>query len=142
MKLIIASDEKTDLTDEIIAYLHAKGHDLTLTGHLKDQSQKWQWADIGRKAAQLVASGMADQGVFFCWSGTGICIAANKVKGARAALCWNPEIAQLARKWDNANIICMSLKQTDAGNAKAMLDAWFATAFDEEDLDQVRKIDV
>jgi ribose 5-phosphate isomerase B len=141
MKLVVASDEKTGLTDAVISYLEKQGHELTLLGHLVDEKKKWKWADIGKKAAKKVADGKVDYGILFCWSGTGICIAANKVKGARAALCWTPEIAQMARKWDDANILCMSLKGTDLKTAKAMLDEWFKTGFDEEGLDQAHKVD-
>jgi ribose 5-phosphate isomerase B len=134
MKLVIATDEKTDLTDKAIAFLKEQGHDLMLLGHLIDENKKWQWADIGKEAAKKVASNEADFGVLFCWSGTGICIAANKINGARAALCWNKDIAELARKWDDANIICMSLKETKSDDAIEMLKTWFKTKFDEEDL--------
>ena len=141
MKLVVASDEKTPLTDDVVAYLRQHGHELVLMGHLVEEDQKWQWADIGKAAAQLVANHQAEQGVFFCWSGTGVCIAANKVKGIRAALCWNPVIAELARKWDDANVLCMSLKEMTPSVAKAILEAWFATAFDEEDLRQAHTVD-
>jgi ribose 5-phosphate isomerase B len=126
MKLIVASDEKTDLTDKVTKCL---------------EEQKWRWADIGKVAAKKVAGEDADFGIFFCWSGTGICIAANKVKGARAALCWTPDIAHLARKWDDANILCLSLKATDFKTTKAILSSWFKTEFDEEELDQAHKVD-
>ena len=110
-------------------------------GHLVADERKWQWADIGKAAARLVASGDVEQGILFCWSGTGVCIAANTVRGARAALCWNPVIAELARKWDDANVLCMSLKETAPDVARDILDAWFATAFDEEDLRQAHTVD-
>lgn len=140
MKLVVATDEKTELTDFVVDYLKRKGHELTLVGHFESDSSKWQWADIGKTAADKVAAGEADQGVFFCWSGTGICMAANKVSGIRAALCWNAEIAALSRKWDDANVLCMSLKETDTNTAQAILEAWFSTAFDEEGLNQAHKI--
>jgi ribose 5-phosphate isomerase B len=140
MKIVVASDEKTDLTDRVVDYLKSIGHELTLIGHLTDKNQKWHWADIGKKAAKTVVKD-ADYGILFCWSGTGICIAANKVKGARAALCWNIEIAQLARKWDDANILCLSLKETKPDDAQEMVDAFLSTKFDEEDLNQAHTLD-
>jgi ribose 5-phosphate isomerase B len=141
MRLVVASDEQTPLTDEIVADLRHRGHELTLMGHLVADDQKWRWADIGKAAARLVASGEVEQGILFCWSGTGVCIAANKVRGMRAALCWSPVIAELARKWDDANVLCMSLKETAPAVARDILDAWFATAFDEEDLRQAHTVD-
>lgn len=138
MKLIVASDTKNHVTDAVIGYLQERGHELTLVGDLVQKNGKW--ADIAKEAAQKVVSGKEAQGVFFCWSGTGICMAANKIPGARAALCFDPETARLARKWNNANILCMSLRATSETVAKEMLDAWFSTAYDEEDLDEARKV--
>lgn len=141
MKIAIASDEKTALTDSIVDYLKEKGHEIILGGHLNDESKKWKWADIGREVAEQVSNNSADQAVLLCWSGTGVCMAANKVKGIRAALCWDAETAGLARKWDDANILCMSLRYTTETLANEMLDSWFSTNFDEEGLDQAHKID-
>lgn len=70
----------------------------------------------------MVVDKKVDQGVFFCWSGTGIAMVANRIKGARAALCWTPQIAKLARKWDNANILVMALVNTKNKEAKEVLD--------------------
>jgi len=97
--------------------------------------------EIGKEAAEKIVGGEADIGVFFCWSGAGVCMAANKVKGARAALCWNPETAKLARKWDDANILCMSYHFIREQTAKKALDLWFETKFDEEGLNQAHKLD-
>jgi ribose 5-phosphate isomerase B len=141
MKLVVASDEKTNLTDSVVNYLKGKKHDLILLGDLVNKKNKWKWAEIGKEAAQKVVSGKVDQGILFCWSGTGICMAANRFKGARAALCWDQETARLARKWDNANILCMSLRYTSEKVAQEILDAWFSTKFDEEDLNEVHKLD-
>ena len=140
MNLIVATDEKTATTAFVVQYLNELGHTVKLAGHLASESQKWHWADIGRAAAEKVASGDADQAILFCWSGTGVCMAANKIPKVRAALCWTSEIANLARKWDDANILCMSLKETTPGLAKDIIDAWFATKFDEEGLNQVNKV--
>src|SRR5713226_7673078 len=85
------------------------------------------WPDVGEKIGMEVRSGRADQGVVFCWTGTGVTIAANKVPGARAALCWDAETARGARLWDDANVLAMSLRSTSPGVAKEILDAWFST---------------
>ncbi|MEK7112937.1 MAG: RpiB/LacA/LacB family sugar-phosphate isomerase [Patescibacteria group bacterium] len=118
MKLVVASDEKTHLTNSVVSYLKKKGYELTLLGDLIDKNKRWKWVDIGVEAAKKVVDGKVDYGIIFCWSGTGISMAANKVKGARAALCWDKETARLARKWDNANILCMSLRATSEEVAK------------------------
>ncbi|KKQ15943.1 MAG: hypothetical protein US28_C0007G0034 [Candidatus Daviesbacteria bacterium GW2011_GWA1_36_8] len=90
---------------------------------------------------EKIAKGEAEVGILFCWSGTGVCIAANRVKRVRAALCWDSETARLARKWDNANILCISLRFTSESLAKEIIDAFLESKFDEEDLNQVEKID-
>lgn len=139
MKLVVAADEKIDLTDFVIRYLEDQGHELILLGDLIGD-KKWQWAEIGREAAEKIASKEVNQGILFCWSGTGICMAANKVKGVRAALCWDAETAKLARKWNDANALCLSLRYITPDLAKDILDAWFKEKFDEEDLKQVEKL--
>jgi ribose 5-phosphate isomerase B len=141
MKLVVGSDEKTNLTESVIDYLKGKKHDLILLGDLVNKKNRWKWVEIGKEAAQKVVSGRVDQGILFCWSGTGICMAANRFKGARAALCWDAETARLARKWDNANILCMSLRFTSEIVAKEIIEVWFSTEFDEEDLNEAHKLD-
>lgn len=139
MKLVVASDEKTPLTDFVIDYLKSKGADILVLGDLKEKNGKW--VEIGIKAAKMVANKKVDQGVLFCWSGTGITMAANRIKGARAALCWTPQIAKLARKWDNANILVMALVNTKNKEALEILDVWFDTKFNEEGLNEAHKLD-
>ncbi|MCU0653055.1 MAG: RpiB/LacA/LacB family sugar-phosphate isomerase [Candidatus Pacebacteria bacterium] len=68
-------------------------------------------------------------------------MAANKAKGARAALCWDAETARLARKWNDANILCLSLRFTTVESAKGIIDAWLEADFNEEGLNQARKLD-
>jgi ribose 5-phosphate isomerase B len=85
MKLVIASDEKTPLTDFVIDYLKSKMHRIILLGDLKKKNSKW--VEIGIEAAKMIADKKVDQGILFCWGGTGIAMAANRIKGARAALC-------------------------------------------------------
>ena len=138
MKLVVASDEKTELTDFVLEYLESKGHDLILLGDLVEKNGKW--VEIGMEAGKMVAEGKVDGGVIFCWSGTGVTMAANRIKGARAALCWTPQIAQLARKWDDANILVMALVDTTKETAHEILNVWFATNFDEEGLNEAHKL--
>ncbi len=84
------------------------------------------WPDVGEKVGLEVSQGRADQGVLFCWTGTGVTIAASKVPGVRAALCWDAETAKGARLWDDANVLVMSLRSTSPAVAKEILDAWFS----------------
>lgn len=141
MKIIFGSDEKTSLTDFIYKYLTDAGHEVEKIGHLADENLKWRWVDIGKEIGKRVANSEANFGIACCWSGTGVCIAANRIRGARAALCWDAETAKLARKWDNSNILCLSLRFTSETIAKEILDTWFNTKFDEEGLNETHKLD-
>lgn len=141
MNILLASDEKTHLTDAIEQWLAEHEHHVTKAGHLIAEQQKWHWAEIGKEAAQQVASGAYEGAIICCWSGTGVAIAANRIPGVRAALCWDAETARLARKWDNANVLALSLRYTSETVAKEILEAWFATTFNEEGLGQAKLLD-
>ena len=123
MKVVLGSDEATDLTRAVQEDLAERGHDLTLVG--PPAGEDIQWTEVGRAVGEAVARGDADCGVLFCWTGTGASIAANKVRGARAALCTDAETAAGARKWNDANVLVMSLRLTSPQLAHEMLDAWF-----------------
>lgn len=140
MKLVVASDERNKLTDLVLDYVKSQGHHVILLGALGEYASE-KWVEIGKKAALMVAEGKVERGILFCWSGTGICMAANRIKGARAALCWTLEIARLARKWDDANILCMALVSTKEEVAKEMIDTFFSTEFNEEGLNEAHKLD-
>jgi ribose 5-phosphate isomerase B len=73
-----------------------------------------------------VAGGTAQQGIVCCWTGTGASIAANKVPGIRAALCGDAETAAGARRWNDANVLALSLRTTSEAVLAEILDAWFA----------------
>lgn len=140
MKIIFGSDEKTFLTNCIGSWLREAGHTVEEVGHLVDEKSKWRWVDIGKTVGKKMSAGEADCGIVCCWSGTGVCMAANRFHGARAALCWDAETAKLARKWDDANILCLSLRFTSETVAKEILAAWLHTKFDEEGLNEAHKL--
>jgi ribose 5-phosphate isomerase B len=133
MKLAIGSDERTHLTDTIIEELKKRGHQLQLYGPLADQQA--YWPEVAQQVAEQVAAGSADEGILFCWTGTGISLAANKVPGIRAALCDDAETARGARLWNNANILCLSLRRTPEIVAKEILDKWFDTTYQPNETD-------
>jgi ribose 5-phosphate isomerase B len=85
------------------------------------------WAKAAEEAALAVAEGRCDEGIFFCWTGTGISMAANKVFGVRAALCVDPGTAAGARVWNHANVLCLSNRLLSEDMAKEILAAWFDT---------------
>jgi ribose 5-phosphate isomerase B len=128
LRIVLGSDEGTPLTDAVAADLRERGADVELVG--PPGGEALEWADVGRRVGERVAAGAADSGVLFCWTGTGASIAANKVAGVRAALCTDAETAAGARRWNDANVLVMSLRLTSPQVAREMLDAWFATGPD------------
>jgi ribose 5-phosphate isomerase B len=131
MKIAVASDEKTYLTDFVLDELKRRGYATILFGPLIGEDLPWTLAS--EKLADSVSNGVADEGVLFCYTGTGASIAANKVKGIRAALCSDAETARGARWWNDANVLVMSLRKTSTEVAKEILDAWFSeSVLDEE----------
>ena len=133
MKLAIGSDERNHLTDVVMAEVQKRGHHVELFGPLADQ--KTYWPQVARQVAEAVASGQADEGILFCWTGTGVSLAANKVPGIRAALCDDAETARGARLWNDANVLCLSIRRTSEVAAIEILERWFNTAYqpNEED---------
>lgn len=104
MKLAIGCDLAAyDFKIAIIKELKARGYTLTDVGC--DSSMEGDYPDIAKAVADLVTSGQADRGILMCGTGQGICMAANKCKGARAALCYDVFPAIMAREHNNANIL-------------------------------------
>lgn len=126
--MVLGADERTSLTDFLAAELRARGHDVALVG--PPGGEVMEWAEVGRSVGERVARGGADTAVLCCWTGTGASIAANKVPGVRAALCTDAASAAGARRWNDANVLVMSLRLTSEPVAGEMLDAWFATGPD------------
>ncbi|MCG3212191.1 MAG: Ribose-5-phosphate isomerase B [Anaerolineae bacterium] len=124
MKIAVASDEKTYLTDFVVKDLNQRGHEPLLFGPLAGVDLPWTLAS--EQLADAVASGEADEGVLFCYTGTGASMAANKVPGIRAALCGDAQTARGARWWNDANVLVLSLRATSPEVAKEILDAWFS----------------
>jgi ribose 5-phosphate isomerase B len=138
MKIVFGSDEKNHLTDFVISELRKQNHELVLHGPIADENI--QWTDVAQKVAEKVASGESDQGILCCWTGTGVSIAANKVPGIRAALCVDAETASGARKWNDANILAMSLRTTSNALAGEILDAWFGSSPEDEEKENIEKV--
>ena len=126
MRFAVVSDEPYRVNDAVVAELEKRGHTAVRFGSLKSGKEA-PWAEVAREAAEAVASGACDEGVFFCWTGTGIAIAANKVPGVRAALCVDPETARGARIWNHANVLALSNRLTTEERAREILSAWLET---------------
>src|SRR5881227_2738661 len=124
MRISVATDERTGVADAVVDELRRRGHEPVLHGALSD-SERDDWAWASEAAAREVADGRADQAVVCCWTGTGASIAANKVDGVRAALCGDAETASGARRWNDANVLALSLRSTSEAVLGEILDAWF-----------------
>jgi ribose 5-phosphate isomerase B len=134
MRVAFGSDEWNSLTDAVRADLEARGHVVVA-------APDGEWAQVGREVGEMVASGTAATGVLFCWTGTGASIAANKVRGVRAALCTDAATAAGARKWNDANVLVMGLRLTAPEIAREMLDAWFATDPDPAEAANIARVE-
>jgi ribose 5-phosphate isomerase B len=127
MRIAVSSDERTGVAGALVDELHARGHAVTAHGALA-AGDRTDWAWSAEAAAREVADGDADQAVVCCWTGTGASIAANKVPGIRAALCGDAQTADGARRWNDANVLALSLRATSEAQLHEILDAWFAGA--------------
>ena len=142
MKIAVSSDERTGVADALVEGLRRRGHEPALHGALgEEERHDWAWAS--EVAARDVVEGRAEQAVVCCWTGTGASIAANKVAGARAALCSDAETARGARRWNDANVLVLSLRTTSEAVLDEVLDAWFeaAPSDDANDVANVRHLD-
>jgi ribose 5-phosphate isomerase B len=142
MRIAVAADERVGVAEAVVEELRRRGHEPLLHGAL-DQEERDDWAWASEAAARDVAEGRAQQGIVCCWTGTGASIAANKVAGIRAALCGDAETARGARRWNDANVLALSLRSTSEPLLGEILDGWFDTGSSEEadDLANVRHLD-
>ena len=124
MKIALTTDEVYPVHQTVLAELKKLGHEVTLFGAFKTNKEE-PWQECARVAAQAIERGECDEGIFFCWTGTGISIAANKVSDIRAALCTDAETARGARLWNDANVLCLSNRLLSDGLAKEIIAAWF-----------------
>ena len=132
VRIVVGADDEGEVAEAVVAELRRRGHDVRVLA-------REQWPDVAQRVGEAVASGDADQGMLFCWTGTGTSMAANKIAGVRAALVWDPWIAEGARRWNDANVLVMSLKRTTTEDARAILDAWLAV--EEPDPDERENIE-
>jgi len=137
MNIALATDEDRAVVETIAAHLRARGHSVV-------RLPTAPWANVASQAAQAVARGDVDQAVVCCWTGTGACIAANKIAGIRAALCTDAATAAGARAWNDANVLALSLRLVSEPVAAEILDAWLDATYKEsenENLDVIRSLE-
>ena len=133
MRIALGSDEVTALTDDLVVALREGGHEVELHGPPAGGDEEWVAASAA--AARAVAQGRADRGVVCCWSGTGASIAANKVPGVRAALCSDAETARMARRYNHANVLALSLRLTSPPMGREIVEAFLAEPDGADDFD-------
>jgi ribose 5-phosphate isomerase B len=121
MRIAYGADDRNATTTAVVEYLTAQGHRVV------DSTTDEHWPEIGAAVGRTVVTGAADLGVVLCWTGTGTAIAANKVPGVRAALAWDAWIARGARRWNDANVLAMSLKRLAPDVAVEVLAAFLDT---------------
>jgi ribose 5-phosphate isomerase B len=139
MRISVAADENTGVAEAVVNQLRERGHEPIAHGALS-AGERHDWAWCCEAAARDVAEGRAEQAVVCCWTGTGASIAANKVPGIRAALCADAATAEGARRWNDANVLAISLRATSEAELAEILDAWFA-ARPSTDADDVANVD-
>ena len=139
MRIALAADEPYPVHETLRVLLVAKGHEVITFGACADGAEH-PWADVAATAAAAVASGHCEEGVFLCWSGTGISIAANKVAGIRAALCGDATTAEAARVWNHANVLCLAHHTLTDELASEIVSAWLDTPFGERGADGVARL--
>ncbi|TXS63962.1 RpiB/LacA/LacB family sugar-phosphate isomerase [Streptomyces sp. me109] len=131
MRIAVSSDMDEPVARSLVAELRGRGHEVTTHGALHPGRDP-RWAVCSEAAAREVATGTAEQAVVCCWTGTGASIAANKVAGVRAALCTDAYSADGARRWNDANVLALSLRLTSEPLLKEILDAWFGADAGED----------
>ncbi len=127
MKLAVGSDERSPLTEAVLAWLEDNGHAVERHGPLSGEELTWPL--VAQRVAQSLSRGDCEGGILFCWTGTGVSMAANKFRGIRAALCEDAETARGARLWNDANVLCLSLRRVSIPLALEILQSWFGTEY-------------
>jgi ribose 5-phosphate isomerase B len=137
VRIAFGADDDNECVQAVLAHLRSVA-DVTVLG------DGGQWPEFARAVGQAVAGGDADFGVVMCWTGTGTTIAANKVAGVRAALAWEPWIAANARRWNDANVLGLSLKRLAPDVAvecvRAFLDVASYDADEAANIDAIRSL--
>ena len=144
MRIAVGSDDTYYIAKFIYEYLKKKGYELIPAGALKTGKLE-PWPKVGFEIGKLVVEGKADMGIVICYTGTGVSIAANKVKGVRATLVTDAKNAEGARLWNDANVLAISARLTSEEVAKEILEAWFKVKepdlSEKENIEMLKKLD-
>jgi ribose 5-phosphate isomerase B len=123
VRFVIATDDDAAVVGRVEAALREEGHEVV-------RLPTGPWGVVAVEAARKVAAGEADQAVVMCFTGTGVAMAANKMKGVRAALCVDAVTAAGARRWNDANVLALSLRLLTDTLAREIVLAWLGAAYD------------
>jgi ribose 5-phosphate isomerase B len=142
MKVAIGSDHAGfQLKEKLKAYLQSKGFEVKDFGAYSEE--RADYPDFAHPVANAVGTNEMERGVLICGSGNGVNITANKHRNVRSALCWNEEIAKLARQHNNANIIALPARYIMESEAEKCVDAFFSTDFEGgRHTERVQKIEL
>ncbi len=135
VRVAFGTDQQSALTAAVVERLRGAGHAIEVV------ADGAEWPEVGRAVAEAVAEGRAERGVVCCTTGTGVSIAANKVAGARAALCTDAATAEGARRWNDANVLAFGLRLTSEAVAAEMVEAFLSTPFEAEEAAAVARLD-
>lgn len=144
MKIAVASDHRgVDLKRKVIATLESKGHEVIDDG--ADTNESVDYPDYASVVAKRVSTGDADRGVLICGTGIGMAITANKFAGVRAAPCNDEVTAEISRRHNDLNVLCMSADLLSPRVAERMVAVWADTEFEggrhQRRLDKLRAIE-
>jgi len=136
-RIAVGSDDRYAAALEAARYLAEKGFEVVEVGSLKSGKPE-PWPEVGFEVGRMVAEGRVDWGVAVCYTGTGVSIAANKVRGVRAALCFDAQTARGARLWNDANVLAMSGRLATPEVAREIIDAWLSV----ESIDESERLNI
>ena len=129
MRIAVSNDHRgVKSSEQVRAILAQLGHECLDFTNKEDQPV--DYPDYAYEAAMAVATGKADRAILVCGTGIGMCMAANKIKGIRAALCYDELAAKISRQHNDANVLCMSGDLLGPSMLRKMVEVWLSTDFE------------
>ena len=143
MRISVAADERTGVAEAVVDELRRRGHEPLAARRAAPTASATTGPGPARRPPATWPRAAPSRAIVCCWTGTGASIAANKVAGVRAALCADAETARGARRWNDANVLALSLRTTSEALLEEILDGWFeaAPSEDADDVANIRHVD-
>jgi ribose 5-phosphate isomerase B len=135
VRIAYGTDQVTPVTQAIAELVGEWGHEVVAL------AEGDEWPEVGQRVGEAVAAGRAEVGIVWCFTGTGVSIAANKVSGVRAALCLDAATAAGARRWNDANVLALGLRVTAQTVAEEIVRAFLETDMDPAERDAVDRVE-